>query len=118
MASGESQYVSERQCEEANEETLLRWMSSWLPTTMVCLSVISKAASRCPSSDDDAKTASSSGDEVVSSHDGAMELPPFNNLPCRLVLFVPAASSSGDNDGGGACRFLLVSSTTSTSSGR
>ena len=50
-------------------------MSSWLPTTMVCLSVISKAASRCPSSDDDAKTASSSGDEVVSSHDGAMELP-------------------------------------------
>ena len=86
-------------------------------------SVISKAASRCHSSDDDAKMASLSGDEVTSSHDGAMELPPFNNLPCRLVLFVSAASLTGDEDGGGGCgRFLLVSlvllSTMLTSCGR
>ena len=100
-----------------------RWMSSW-PTT-VCPSVISKTASRCPSSDDDAKMASSSGDEVASSHDGAMELPPFNNLPaCRLVLFVPSASSPVDEDGGGGGRsssffiVVLVLSTTLTSSGR
>ena len=49
----------------------------------------SSEASSSPSSDD-AKTALS-GDEVASSlDDGAMELPPFNNLPCwlqRRVLF-------------------------------
>ncbi len=84
LASGESQYVSRKGCGDATDEAL-----SWLLPIMATSSVIRSAASSSPFLDD-AKTASS-GDEVVSSFDdGAMELPPFNNLPCwlrRRVLF-------------------------------
>ena len=90
-------------------------------------------ASSSPSLDD-AKTASS-GDEVVKSlDDGAMELPPFNNLPCwlqcwvlfaaMLLLIVLGLLWQGE-DGKTSCRFRLswwwrgfLTSSTLTSSSR
>ena len=77
LAPGESQYVSRKGCGDARNEVALSWLLCIMATSFV----IHSEASSSPSSDD--AKAASLGDEVaISLNHGAMELLPFNILPC------------------------------------